>query len=139
MKQLLSWLSGIFNSGAVNSADDTKAAKEVAAEFAQTYGVAHSPFYNHIMSIVKQLILYAQELEDQDDTRAVENALYCVVSKRMSKRDYTGDSSEYLMGLLSDVSEGKYEFAQVCYDNDYASDVFARLNMELVLCLARLE
>lgn len=102
-------------------------------EFAQKYTLCDSPFKGQITKMLKNIYFNAQTLDDPDDCMAMNNALYCAASSRMCKRKYESDNKAYLSDLINDVNEGKRHFLEVCYDNDYARDVFTQLNLGLML------
>ena len=139
MKQLLKKLSNLFGTSKQTEleSDESELSQGSDSSFAETYSLVQSPYHDPILALLKKIVIDAQSLSDSDDQMAVDNALYCAVVKRMSKREYDGDDKAYLAGLISDVSGGKYEFSQVCYDNGYASDAFRELNMGLTLWLAQ--
>ena len=101
--------------------------------FAEEYKIEESPFSESIFGLINEIYFDSQKLEDEDDRNATANALYCAVSKRMSKRLYEGNDKSYLSGLINDVNEGKREFSEVCYENSHARDVFKQLIMGLTI------
>ena len=100
---------------------------------AKEYKIEESPFSESIFGLIKEVYFDSQKLEDEDDRNSIANALYCAVSKRMSKRLYEGNAKAYLSGLIDDVNEGKREFSEVCYENNHARDVFKKLIMGLTI------
>ncbi|MCJ8269650.1 MAG: hypothetical protein MJK04_09630, partial [Psychrosphaera sp.] len=133
MKRLLQKLKNKFSISKQKNAEN--AALENA--FSEKYSVVESPYREAIHTLLKKIYFDAQAHTDKDDRMSIENALYCVVTKRMCKRQYDGDSKAYLLGLIDDVSSGKYEFSQVCYDSEYASAVFMNVNMGLTLLYSK--
>ncbi|NQZ11738.1 MAG: hypothetical protein HRT35_31695 [Algicola sp.] len=129
MKNLRQKLKNMFSRS--NEKNVENAGLEIA--FAQKYSMVESPYCAAIHALLKKIYFDAQAHTDKDDRMSVENALYCVATKRMCKRQYDGDSQVYLSGLLNDVDSGKDEFSQVCYDNEYAAAVFMNLKMGLTL------
>jgi len=102
----------------------------------ENYTVDDSPYHDAIIDIIKKLHDEGLKLKSSDDRNSVSNALYCAVVKRMSQRKYDAHSSDYLSALIDDVSEGKREFFEVCYDNNYAEDVFRSLRLNLLMLMS---
>ena len=93
----------------------------------EDYSLPESPLKNDLESCIFSLYDTAQQSSSDDTKRAIEDGLYLAVKKRMTQREYTGDNTAYITGLLSDVSGAKYEFSQVAYDNMTTADVFFTL------------
>jgi hypothetical protein len=100
------------------------------------FEMSESPCKQAILLSIDDISRWGQGLEERDDRNSVSNALYCAVSKRMSKRSFENDLSAYLAALIADVSEGKREFSEVCYANDFADDTFRKLNSVLMQILS---
>ncbi len=100
------------------------------------FEISENPCKQAILLSIDEIARWGQGLEDRDDQMSVSNALYCAVSKRMSKRVFENDITAYLVALIADVSEGKREFSEVCYANDFADDTFRKLNAVLMQLLS---
>lgn len=97
------------------------------------YLLPNSPFKNRLDEVITSLHHEMKQQADFDDARAMENALYYVVKKRMQKTDFMPDQElDYLESLLSDIRQAEIEFDQVCYANANAEEVFDELNQTLV-------
>ncbi len=119
------------SAGEVNI-DDSDTESQIKQSFAKQYPLPETSITAELVSALKRMHYEAHSLKNEDDSSGMGNAMYFVAEKRMSVRPYNGDDKTYLLGLLSDLSEGKREFSQVCYDNDYANDVFRRLRLVLM-------
>ncbi len=100
------------------------------------YALVDSPFKKVLESCFISIVDTSGLLSDPDKIASVESAMYFSVTKRMKKREYLGDPSEYLSGLLLDVQSAKHEFSEVCYDSSYASDVFVSINNTVLSLLS---
>ena len=74
-----------------------------------------------------------------DEGMAINNALYLLLSKYIPKAEISSDSTVYLKNLLSAIKQARYEFSEVCYASDYASDVFQAFYAFVLSELARVE
>lgn len=107
--------------------------------FAKQYPLPKMPITAELISTLKRMHYESHSLRNEDDYSGMCNAMYVIAEKRMSVRPYDSDDKAYLLGLLSDINEGKREFSQVCYENDYASDVFKRLQLVLLQAYSEIE
>lgn len=102
------------------------------------YLLPNSPFKSHLDKAIKSLYHEMKQQADFDDARAMENALYYAVKKRMQQTDFMPDQElDYLEALLSDIRQAEIEFGQVCYANANAEEVFDELNQAIVDLLNR--
>ena len=74
-----------------------------------------------------------------DEGMAINNAMYLLLSKYIPKAEISSDSTVYLKNLLSAIKQARYEFSEVCYASDYASDVFQAFYAFVLSELARVE
>ena len=74
-----------------------------------------------------------------DEGMAINNALYLLLSKYIPKAEISSDSTVYLKNLLSAIKQARYEFSEVCYASDYASDVFQAFYTFVLSELAQVE
>lgn len=90
------------------------------------YPLPDSDFREDLWALAYQARQKQADLEKKrlgDDAMAINNALYLVVSKYIPNEKVTEDKKAYLSQLVSAVKSAKYEFSEVCYYNDYASNV----------------
>ena len=74
-----------------------------------------------------------------DEGMAINNALYLLLSKYIPKAEISSDPTVYLKNLLSAIKQARYEFSEVCYASDYASDVFQAFYAFVLSELAQVE
>lgn len=74
-----------------------------------------------------------------DEGMAINNALYLLLSKYIPKAEISSDSAVYLRNVLSAIKQARYEFSEVCYASDYASDVFQAFYAFVLSELAQVE
>lgn len=105
---------------------------EEKQSISEQFPLANSPYKEILLKHIEQELENTESLTD-DDKMAVNNMLYYIVQKRMCKREYDEkDSETYINGLLSDISEAKEEFSQVCYVNNYAQDIASSLKYRVI-------
>ncbi len=80
------------------------------------YVFVDSPYKDFLEGVVRKIENSLNERGKQEEKDAIENALYFAVQKRMITRVFESNE-EYLIGLLSDISDAQFEFGQVCYKN----------------------
>ena len=136
---LFSWVFGRFMHKRAISEDDTFEYNEaiddeseeetfaLANIIPEEYDLPQSPFKVQLDDAIHFICDDAIENLNEKNKRSVEDALYFAVKKRMKKRQYEGNEHEYLLGLISDISEAQNEFEQVCYASTQANDTFSRL------------
>ncbi len=100
------------------------------------YYVAESPYRAKIESIIYSIYQNAENMSSDSDKKAVEDALYFSIKKRMQKRHYSGNKNEYLSDLVADIQEAEYEFEQVSFSSSISSDTFSTLKNALVAMFA---
>lgn len=76
---------------------------------------------------------------NSEEGMAINNALYLLLSKYIPKAEISSDSTIYLKNLLSAIKQARYEFSEVCYASDHASDVFHAFNALVISELASKE
>ena len=74
-----------------------------------------------------------------DEGMAINNALYLLLSKYIPKADVSSVTTVYLRNVLSAIKQARYEFSEVCYASDYASDVFQAFYAFVLSELAQVE
>lgn len=74
-----------------------------------------------------------------DEGMAINNALYLLLSKYIPKAEISSDSAVYLRNVLFAIKQARYEFSEVCYASDYASDVFQAFHAFVLSELAQVE
>lgn len=94
-----------------------------------------SPLQAKINGGIKSIHTKASKSKSDDYRREVEDALYLAVKKRMKERVYEGDDKAYITGLLSDISEAKFEHQKISFDSDVTSATFRKLQAILMSLL----
>ena len=95
-----------------------------------------SPILNELSQLILQLEKQAKDYSG-DTSRGITDALYLVVTKRISKRNYEPPLSAYLTQLIKDIESAEWEHSEVCYANDSAKNTFKQLKLFMVQKLAR--
>lgn len=65
---------------------------------------------------------------NSEEGMAINNALYLLLSKYIPKAEISSDPTIYLKNLRSAIRQARYEFSEVCYASEHASDVFQAFN-----------
>lgn len=108
----------------------------------KAYPLPATPFSQDLWKLALSARHKQTQLEREgnaDEGMAINNALYLLLSKYIPKAEISSDSTVYLKNLLSAIKQARYEFSEVCYASDYASDVFQAFYAFVLSELARVE